>query len=244
MNDKKTSKDKEPRIKNNIDLPYIEKGLVVAGMDEAGRGPLYGPVVAAAVVLSKGFDTSELDDSKKLSAKKREELSHRIKSDCCYGIGLASAREIEEINILEATKLAMRRAVAELVESLAASGILAEGSDGSKGDGADAKGRKAPDVLLIDAVKLDDIKSSGIGEVVSVIKGDTKSASIAAASIVAKVARDHMIMEDAKKYPGYGLESHKGYGTKKHYEAIDKLGVLPEHRMSFLRKYFERRGEK
>ncbi len=184
---------------------------IICGIDEVGRGPLYGDVVAAAVVLPDSFDISEINDSKKLSEKKRIALAERIRAESFFGIGRATAREIDDINILQATKLAMKRALANL-------GVI-------------------PDILLIDAVKLDD---TGI-ESVSIIKGDEKSASIAAASIVAKVFRDGEMCALAAEYPGYGFEKHKGYGTKMHLAAIDACGVLPDHRITFLKKHFEKK---
>ena len=179
---------------------------LVAGVDEVGRGPLAGPVVTAAVILPADFDVLGVDDSKKLSEKKREELYIQIKEKAvCYAVGLVDNRRIDEINILEATKEAMRAAV----EGLA----------------------RKPDHVLVDALTIPgvDIPQTGI------VKGDAKSVSIAAASILAKVTRDHMMMEYEKIYPGYAFDRNKGYGTRAHYEGIAACGVCPIHRRSFLK---------
>ena len=175
----------------------------IAGIDEVGRGPLVGPVVAAAVILPKKFYDERINDSKKLSEKMRNELYEIICADAVsVGIGVVSNERIDKINIYEATKEAMREAVSNL---------------GVK-----------PEYLLIDAMKLDiDIPS------LSIIKGDSKSQSIAAASIVAKVTRDKMMYELDKIYPMYDFANNKGYGTKKHIEAIQKYGIISEHRKSF-----------
>lgn len=182
---------------------------MIGGIDEAGRGPLAGPVVAACCILDPNEKILGLDDSKKLSEKKREELFATIKEKAlAYAIFSSSPEEIDEINILEATKKAMRNCVKELA----------------------AKG-KSPDILLIDAVNL-----SGTGlDVIPIIKGDAKSDSIAAASILAKVTRDHIMMDYDVQYPGYGFSKHKGYGTKDHYTAIREKGMTPIHRRSFLK---------
>lgn len=179
---------------------------VVAGLDEAGRGPLAGPVVAAAVVLGESFDVLGIDDSKKLSAMQRENLYEQIlaRSEAC-GIGMASVEEIDELNILNATKLAMKRALENL-------GIH-------------------PDHLLIDALQLEGVEA----DQTAIIKGDQKSLSIAAASILAKVTRDRLVDELSAKYPKYGFEQHKGYGTKAHCSAILKYGPTELHRKTFLR---------
>ena len=182
---------------------------MVGGIDEAGRGPLAGPVVAACCILDPNEKILGLDDSKKLSEKKREELFVTIKEKAlAYAICEAGPEEIDDINILEATKKAMRQCVKDLA----------------------AKGQ-SPDILLIDAVNL-----SGTGlDVIPIIKGDAKSDSIAAASILAKVTRDHIMMEYDEVYPGYGFAKHKGYGTKDHYAAIREKGMTPIHRRSFLK---------
>ena len=201
----------------------------VAGMDEVGRGPLAGPLYAACVVLPDDWDIPGVNDSKKLSAKRHEELSDIIKERAlAYGIGIADNAEIDELNILEATKNAMKRAVS------ACNGMLREraGENGISACGTDEAARPAIDMLLIDAVRLDiDIPSE------SIIKGDEKSLSIAAASIVAKVARDDHMTEMDKLYPGYDFASNKGYGTAKHYEGLRSQGITAIHRHSFLKKF-------
>lgn len=185
---------------------------VICGVDEAGRGPLAGPVCAAAVILPDHLELPGLNDSKKLSDKKRRELFPLIKEQAiAYGIGLADEKEIDEINILQATYLAMERAIAQL-----------EG----KADLALVDGNRAKDFGL---------------PVKTVVKGDSLSASIAAASILAKVTRDDMMEAYAGEYPGYGFEIHKGYGTKAHYAALTEKGPSPIHRMTFLKKFY---GEK
>ena len=202
----------------NINLWEIEDSLyaegykMICGVDEAGRGPLAGPVCAAAVILPKGLELPGLNDSKKLTDKKRRELFPIIKEQAiAYGIGLASHEEIDEINILQATYLAMERAIAQL--------------DG-KADFALIDGNRAKDFGL---------------PVRTVVKGDSLSASIAAASVLAKVTRDDIMLEMAEKYPEYGFEVHKGYGTKAHYEALRAHGHSEIHRLTFLKKFY---GEK
>lgn len=192
-----------------IEKEYTAKGFrLICGIDEAGRGPLAGPVCAAAVILPIGTEIEGLNDSKKLTEKKREILfSMIIEKATAYGIGFASEQEIDEINILNATFLAMRRAVEVL-------GI-------------------SPDLLLIDGNQKPKI---GVGEEVTVIKGDAKSVSVAAASVLAKVSRDRYMLEKAQEYPQYAFEKHKGYGTKLHYEKIAEYGVSPIHRKTFLKK--------
>lgn len=179
----------------------------IAGVDEVGRGPLAGPVVTAAVILPADFSVLGVDDSKKLSAKKREQLCEEIKKQAvCWAVGWKDAEVIDEVNILQATKLAM----AEAVENLSI----------------------RPDFVLIDGnftVPAIDIPQQCI------IKGDANSTSIAAASIIAKVTRDRYMMEMAEKYPGYSFESNIGYGTKAHYEGLRTLGMTPIHRRSFLK---------
>ena len=185
---------------------------VICGVDEAGRGPLAGPVCAAAVILPPHLEIPGLDDSKKLSDKRRRELFPIIKEQAiAYGIGLASHEEIDEINILQATFLAMKRALAQL-----------EGK---------------ADFALIDGNRETDF---GI-PVQTVVKGDSRSANIAAASVLAKVTRDDIMEAMAEEYPQYGFEIHKGYGTKTHYAALTAHGPSPIHRMSFLKKFY---GEK
>lgn len=179
----------------------------LCGVDEAGRGPLAGPVCAAAVVLPQGLEIDGLNDSKKLTEKKREELYDIITAKALdYGIAFASVEEIEELNILNATFLAMNRALAKL--------------------------SPAPELALIDGNR-----DSGIDfPSRCVVKGDSRCADIAAASILAKVTRDRYMLEMAQQYPQYRFEKHKGYGTKLHYEAIRQYGPSPVHRRSFLKK--------
>jgi len=180
----------------------------ICGIDEVGRGPFAGPVVACAVILPKDCDILYLNDSKKLSEKKREELFVEINEKAIsVGLGIVSEKVIDEINILQATFEAMRQAINKLSVK--------------------------PDILLNDAVTIPlvDIPQ------VPIIKGDAKSASIAAASIVAKVTRDHMMEELDKQYPGYDLAKNKGYGTKAHIEGIKKLGPCEIHRRSFIHNY-------
>ncbi|MBO4649709.1 MAG: ribonuclease HII [Clostridiales bacterium] len=186
----------------------IEEGTPIAcGIDEAGRGPLAGPVVAAACILDPEKPIYGLDDSKKLSPKKRDQLYDEIIAKAkCFCVIRVEPKEIDEVNILNATKNAMRACVKGLAIK--------------------------PDVLLIDAVNLE---GTGI-PVKPIIKGDAKSNSIAAASILAKVSRDRIMEEYDKEYPGYGFAQHKGYGTAAHYAAIHELGISPIHRMSFLKK--------
>lgn len=196
----------------------------IAGIDEVGRGPLAGPVYAACVILPEDFDVTGINDSKKLSAKRREELSDIIKEKAlAWGIGIADNNEIDEINILEATKNAMKRAIAATRHMLDEKGLLAAGGEEHK-----------KDMLLIDAVKLDAGMPSE-----SIIKGDEKCLCIAAASIIAKVARDAYMTEMDTVYPGYDFAGNKGYGTAKHYEGLRSLGKTPIHRLTFLKKFDE-----
>ena len=182
----------------------IDKGIkLICGVDEVGRGPLIGPVVAAAVILPINYKLEGLTDSKKLSEKKREQFYEIIKRDAvAIGVGIISEKRIDEINIYEATKEAMRMAI----------------------DNLSVK----PEHVLIDAMKLElDIPRT------SIIKGDLLSLSISAASVTAKVTRDHMLYELDKEYPMYDLKNNKGYGTKKHIEAIKKYGITKYHRVSY-----------
>lgn len=182
---------------------------VICGVDEAGRGPLAGPVCAAAVILPKHLEIPGLTDSKKLSDKKRRELFPLIQEQAvAYGIGFASEREIDEINILQATFLAMKRALARL--------------------------NGQADFALIDGNRETDF---GL-PVKTVVKGDSLSANIAAASVLAKVSRDDVMLELAKQYPAYGFDVHKGYGTRAHYAALEAYGPCPIHRMTFLKKFY------
>ena len=209
----------------------------VAGLDEVGRGPLAGPVYAACVILPPDFDIPGVNDSKKLSARRREELSGIIKDKAvAYGIGIADNREIDEINILEATKRAMKRAIAACRDMLREKGLLGSAAP-EDADGTSVQGAPARDILLIDAVKLDAGMPSE-----SIIKGDEKCLCIAAASIVEKVARDAYMTEMDSVYPGYDFAGNKGYGTAKHYEGLRTLGKTPIHRLSFLKKFDEDPG--
>lgn len=184
---------------------------LVCGIDEAGRGPLFGPVYAAAVILPLDVAVPGLDDSKKLSEKKREQLFEVIcEKAVAYGVGSASAAEIDEINILQATFLAMRRAFDAL--------------------------QVRADYALVDGNKYPPLPVPGQW----VVKGDAKCASVSAASILAKVSRDRVLREFSVRYPQYQFEKHKGYGTKAHYEAIKAFGVLPEHRKTFLKNLNEK----
>lgn len=196
-----------------IENSFYENGFeVICGVDEAGRGPLAGPVCASAVILPRGLEIPGLNDSKKLTDKKRRELMPIIKEQAlAYGIAFASHEEIDQINILQATFLAMERAMQQL--------------------------NIRPSLALIDGNRQRDF---GI-TVETVVKGDSRSANIAAASVLAKVTRDEYMEAMALEYPGYGFEIHKGYGTKAHYEALRALGPSPIHRMSFLKKFY---GEK
>ena len=188
----------ENLYKNNIDY--------IGGTDEAGRGPLVGPVVASCVVLPKGYKNDLINDSKKLTEKKREELYDIIMKDAlAVGIGIVSAKEIDEINILEASRKAMILAYEE------------------------ANKKIKIQYLLTDAMKIDTLDIP----VQKIIKGDAKSISIAAASIIAKVTRDRMLLELDEKYPQYGFKNHKGYPTKKHLEAIEKYGIFDEYRTTY-----------
>ena len=200
---------------SEITMWEIEDSLglhLICGVDEAGRGPLAGPVCAAAVILPEHLQISGLNDSKKLTDKKRRELFPIIQEQAvAWGIGLASETEIDEINILQATFLAMRRALEQL--------------------------NARPEIALIDGNRETDF---GL-PVKTVVKGDSLSANIAAASVLAKVTRDNIMAEMANQYPEYGFEIHKGYGTKVHYEALRTYGPCPIHRKTFLKKFY---GEK
>ena len=186
---------------------YAEGYKLICGVDEAGRGPLAGPVYAAAVILPRDADIPGLNDSKKLTEKKREALFDVItRSAMSYGIASASVEEIEKLNILNATFLAMNRAVAHL----------------------DPK----PELTLVDGNRNTGIETASR----CIVKGDSKCADIAAASVLAKVSRDRYMLALAEEFPEYHFEKHKGYGTKLHYEALREFGPLPVHRVSFLRK--------
>lgn len=203
---------------STVNMWEIEDGCfsdsirVICGVDEAGRGPLAGPVCAAAVILPPHLEIPGLTDSKKLTDKKRRELFPVIQDQAiAFGIGLASEREIDEMNILNATFLAMQRALDQLIVR--------------------------PDLALIDGNRETDF---GL-PVKTVVKGDSLSANIAAASVLAKVTRDDIMLEQAKLYPEYGFDIHKGYGTKAHYAALREHGHCAIHRLSFLKKFY---GEK
>ena len=193
-----------------IEQQYLKDGFkLIAGIDEAGRGPLAGPVCAAAVILPADCVIVGLNDSKKLSDKQRRDLFPAIVENAvAYGIGFASEQEIDDINILQATLLAMERAVAKL--------------------------SVRPDILLIDGNRKKDF---GI-PAETVVHGDSLSASIAAASVLAKVTRDDYMLEQSAVYPQYGFDIHKGYGTKAHYAALREFGHCPIHRLSFLKKFY------
>ena len=217
--EKKTRKrKKKDEVIENIEEPKmtlhefdLSKGEIVIGVDEAGRGPLAGNVVAAAAILKKySSDLDEINDSKKLTEKKREKLFDVIMENFYIGVGEATPEEIDEINILNATFLAMRRALENLKKQCSTDHL----------------------VLVDGNFKIREYE----GEQEFVIKGDAKSLSIAAASIIAKVTRDREMIEEGKKYPEYKFEKHKGYGTKLHKEKLLELGILPIHRKSFLNK--------
>lgn len=209
---RKLAQDKE--IDRLIQMSIYEKEAAlqgfryIAGIDEAGRGPLAGPVVAACVILPENCLIEGLNDSKKLSAAQREKLYEIIvEKAVSMGIGIVGEKCIDEINILNATKLAMKNAVEQV--------------------------KPQPDMLLIDAVRLNDVKIAQL----PIIKGDSLSISIAAASIIAKVTRDRLIEEADNIYPRYGFKKHKGYGTKEHIDAIKKYGICPIHRVSFTKNF-------
>lgn len=189
---------------NEYEIKWWNEGKeYIVGMDEAGRGPLAGPLVVAAVCFPKGFHHDEIYDSKKVSEKKREQMFEIIKQEALeYHIKVVSPKEIDELNIYRATQKAMEDLVSEF---------------------------NIVDGVLTDAMPLPHISN----DVIAIVKGDQKSVSIAAASILAKVTRDRMMIEYDKMYPEYGFKDHKGYGTKKHLEAIEKYGVLDIHRESY-----------
>ena len=195
-----------------IEDGFYEKGVkLICGVDEAGRGPLAGPVCAAAVILPKHLEIPGLNDSKKLSDKRRRELLPIIEEQAiAYGIAFASEQEIDEINILQATFLAMRRALEELAVQ--------------------------PDLVLVDGNRAPNVELP----VETVIHGDGLSANIAAASVLAKVTRDDLMVKLAGQYPQYGFEIHKGYGTKAHYQALEACGPCAIHRQSFLKKFYDK----
>lgn len=199
---------------HEFDMQYYGEYPLLCGMDEAGRGPLAGDVFAAAVILAPDTVIEGINDSKKLTEKKREKLFDEIKEKALYwSIKTASVEEIEQLNILNCAMLAMKRAAESLGET--------------------------PDMALADGNKTPQLSCP----VQFVIKGDAKSQSIAAASILAKVARDRYMKEMALKYPQYSFEKHKGYGTKAHYQALDEYGPCEIHRMSFLKKYYAAKND-
>lgn len=193
-----------------IEDQYFEKGVkLICGVDEAGRGPLAGPVCAAAVILPLHIQLPGLNDSKKLSDKQRRSLFPLIKEQAlAYGISLVDQTQIDSINILQATFLAMKQAIAQLAIK--------------------------PEIALVDGNRAIDF---GV-RVQTVVHGDSLSASIAAASILAKVTRDDLMLEMAEKFPQYGFDIHKGYGTKAHYAALEKYGPCEIHRMTFLKRLY------
>ena len=194
------------------DENYAQGVEVICGVDEAGRGPLAGPVCAAAVILPPHVQIPGLNDSKKLSDKRRRELFPVIcEQALAYGIAFATEQEIDEINILQATFLAMERALAQLTIR--------------------------PDLVLIDGNRQKDF---GL-PVKTVVKGDSLSANIAAASVLAKVTRDDFMVRQAEQFPEYGFEIHKGYGTKAHYAALEQYGACPIHRKTFLKRFYEQK---
>ena len=208
------AKNKEP-----VDLWALQRELrqergniVICGVDEAGRGPLAGPVCAAAVILPEGYEIPGLNDSKQLTDKKRRELFPVIKEQAiAYGIAMVDEKTIDEINILNATFMAMKDAISQLSVK--------------------------PDLALIDGNRTTDF---GV-EAIAVVKGDARDAAIAAASILAKVTRDAYMEQQDALYPQYGFAVHKGYGTRRHYDAIREYGMCPIHRRTFLKKFY---GEK
>ena len=199
----------------NIDKKYLsEKIKYIAGTDEAGRGPLAGPVVAAAVILPNDFYDERIDDSKKISANLRQELFGVIKKNAlCYAYTIISQNKIDQINILKASLLAMKRSVEKL--------------------------KVQPDLILVDGNK----SFSYDAEVIPIVKGDSKSLSIASASIIAKVVRDRIMIKLASEFPQYGWENNKGYPTKEHIEAVLKYGACKIHRKTFLTKIYERANQ-
>jgi ribonuclease HII len=203
----------EREIKRIEEMKFYEKKLYeeglnfIAGVDEAGRGPLVGPVVAACVILPKEIFIPEINDSKKLPEEKREKLAEVIKKEAIsYGIGIVDCREIDEINILNATLKAMKKAIFEVKEKI--------------------------EYLLVDAISIPDMPIKQL----PIVKGDSKSISIAAASILAKVERDRIMKEYHKLYPQYNFAKNKGYGTKEHIEALKKYGPCPIHRRTYVEK--------
>ncbi len=212
MGVREEQKQQKLQYMTEIEREHWQDGeLLIAGMDEAGRGPLAGPVVAACVIMPPNDLILGVDDSKKLTEKRRDELFSAILEKCvAYSVGIVGQETIDSVNILNATRLAFMQAL----------------------DGMAVK----PEQVYTDAMPLDcDIPCT------SMVKGDARMYSIAAASIIAKVTRDNIMKKYAQEYPQYGFEQHKGYGTKAHYEAIEKCGVLDIHRRSFLKKILEQK---
>lgn len=208
----KKKADFEKELKRIDDLKYFERKYsdfnFICGIDEVGRGPLAGPVVAGAVILPKDCDILYINDSKKVTEKKREELYDEITQKAvAYATAMVSPERIDEINILQATYEAMREAISKL--------------------------NPKPDLLLNDAVNIPEVDIKQV----SIIKGDAKSISIGAASIIAKVTRDRMMVEYDKIYPGYDFASNKGYGSEKHIKAIKEIGPCPIHRKTFIKNF-------
>lgn len=202
----------EARIKKLIECEkkYRRGYKVVAGIDEVGRGPLAGPVMTCALVLPANYSIHYVNDSKKVSARQREELAEVLKRDAIsYCIGSCDNNEIDEINILNATFLAMKKAIEGLSEE--------------------------PDLVLVDALTIPDIRMDQVG----IVHGDAKTFSIGAASIIAKVERDHLMEELDSRYPGYGFRNNKGYGTREHIEALMELGPCPIHRKTFISQFIK-----
>lgn len=206
---------KESKGLSYQDQFYSNDVKLIVGVDEAGRGPLAGPVVAAAVIFARTYINKEINDSKQISEKKREELFKEIKENAlAVGVGIVDAETIDRVNIYEATKIAMKEAIKNLNHDY--------------------------DLILTDAMKLENQKVP----VIDIIKGDAKALPIAAASIIAKVTRDHIMDELGKKYPEYGFEIHKGYGTKRHMDALKKYGPIEKiHRYSYKPVYRASLGE-
>jgi ribonuclease HII len=198
----------------NFSIENNFENLTICGIDEAGRGPLAGPVVACAIILNRNFDLSEINDSKKLSKKKREKIFDMLITKFSFGVGIVDNEKIDEINILQATKLAMKKAVENLHEKL-------------------HKKESFPEIILVDGNFSPFEKFAKIQEILPIIKGDQKSLSIAAASIIAKVTRDKIMEEIGNKFPEYGFKNHAGYPTKYHVEKIKNFGICEFHRKTF-----------
>ena len=203
-----------------IDREFYAKGLkLIAGIDEAGRGPLAGPVVVASVIMPENSFIEGINDSKKISEKKREKLYDLILEEAIgYGVGIIDQKEIDEINILNATKEGLTRSIKELEKNLKENG----------------SGYEKPDVIFVDALTKIDTDSIPYK---SIIHGDALSYSIAAASIIAKVTRDRIMRQWDEVYPQYGFAKHKGYGTASHIQAIKEYGICPLHRLSFVKNF-------